>query len=233
MQRRHISRSTPAFVVCHNSQREIDKKMAAKREASVAGQLLVVALVVVAAPSSVPVARGEAKAACLSEYSKLCGKDEKKDAACATMVDKACGTEANSVAFIERLFAELATVGQKKRESNTQPTSGGQDALNGSVDKHGGCPGNKTVYAFSSHCAVDCDMACKDPACSDRCYIDCPYTAARFGYIMATPANKKAIGEDMDCFKRCAKEKDATNDKCLVSCKLISPALVSAPPHGA
>ncbi|XP_044452278.1 uncharacterized protein [Triticum aestivum] len=150
--------------------------MAAKREASVAGQLLVVALVVV------PVARGEAKAACLSEYSKLCGKDEKKDAACAT--------EANSVAFIERLFAELATVGQKKRESNTQPTSGGQDALNGSVDKHGGCPGNKTVYAFSSHCAVDCDMACKDPTCSDRCYIDCPYTAARFGYIMATPANK-------------------------------------------
>lgn len=109
--------------------------MAAKGEASVAEQLLVVALMVVASASSVPVARGDAKASpnCLGEYSKLCGKDEKKEAACATMVDKACGTEASSVAFIERLFAELATVGQKKRASNTQATSGGQDALNGSI----------------------------------------------------------------------------------------------------
>nr|BAK04465.1 predicted protein [Hordeum vulgare subsp. vulgare] len=206
--------------------------MAAKGEASIAGQLLAVALVVVAAASSsAPVAGGDAKAApaCLNEYSKLCGKDDKKDAACASMVDKACGTEASSVAFIERLFAELATVGQKKRESNTQATSGGQDALNGSIDKHGGCPGNKTVYTFSSQCAVDCDTACTDPTCSDRCYIDCPYIAARFGYIMATPANKKAIGEDMDCFKRCAKEKDATNDKCLVACKLLPSSLAPTP----
>ncbi|KAF7012934.1 unnamed protein product [Triticum aestivum] len=136
------------------------------------------------------------------------------------MVDKACGgteKEASSVAHIEHLFAELSSVGQKVLQFNMLSTSGGQDALKESVDKHGGCPGNKTVYLYSAQCSADCNEAC-----SNHCDMDCPYIAARFGYIMATPANKKAIDQDMECFKRCSKEKDATNDKCRVACKLAA-----------
>nr|BAK06927.1 predicted protein [Hordeum vulgare subsp. vulgare] len=195
--------------------------MAAKRKA---GSLLVVILVVAVATSCVPVAFGNEKAAptCLTEYSKLCGKGEKKDVACTAMVDKACGTEATSVTFIERLFTELAEVGEKKEEVFNIQTSGGQDALKESVDKHGGCPGNKTVKDYATQCGADCDKACMEPTCTDHCYLDCPYMAARFGYIMATPANKKAIEQDMDCFKRCSKEKDSSDNKCRDTCKLIS-----------
>nr|BAK04489.1 predicted protein [Hordeum vulgare subsp. vulgare] len=206
--------------------------MDAKRKAE---SLLVIALVVAAATSPVLVASGHEKATptCLTEYSKLCGKGEKKNATCTAMVDKACSTEATSVTFIERLFTELAEVGEKKEEVFNLETSGGQDALKESVDKHGGCPGDKTVKDYSTQCGADCDKACMDPTCTDHCYVDCPYMAARFGYIMATPANKKAIEQDMDCFKHCAKEKDSSDNKCRNTCKLISSTPTPAPAKSA
>ncbi|KAE8791070.1 hypothetical protein D1007_34511 [Hordeum vulgare] len=194
--------------------------MAAKQNASIVRPLLIATLLVAAVASSVPVARGEEKAppTCFSEYSKLCGKGEKKDAACTTMVEKACGTEASSVAKIEHLFVEFSSIGQKVSNFNGLTTSGGQDVLKESVDKHGGCPGNTTTYVYSAQCNRDCNEACSDGACSNHCYMDCPYMAARFCYIIATPANKKAIEEDMECFKQCSK--DGTNDKCRAACKL-------------
>ncbi|KAI5006290.1 hypothetical protein ZWY2020_033533 [Hordeum vulgare] len=87
--------------------------MDAKRKAE---SLLVITLVVAAATSPMLVSSGHEKATptCLTEYSKLCGKGEKKDVTCTTMVDKACSTEATSVTFIKHLFTELVEVGEKK-----------------------------------------------------------------------------------------------------------------------
>ncbi|XBJ06390.1 hypothetical protein VPH35_025021 [Triticum aestivum] len=171
-----------------------------RKEASVAGSFLAVTLVVVAT-SSMPVVRGDDKSACVGEYSKLCGKDP----ACTTMVETTCRDDADSVKASKGMFDELA-----------KPW--GHAALRAAVDEHGACPGNKTVGEFAGeHCIADLGAACKDPSCTDGAHIECDRTASTFCYIKATPADKNAIQQNLDCFKGCCEQK-STGEECRKVC---------------
>ncbi|XBH95381.1 hypothetical protein VPH35_085947 [Triticum aestivum] len=178
--------------------------MAAERKTSVVGSFLAVTLVVlvVVATSSMPVVRGDEKSACLGDYSKLCGKDP----ACTTMVETACCDDADSVKFIKGMFDELATVGGDNNDFASTAWPWGHAALRAAVDEHGACPGNKT-----------------DPSCTDDAHIECYRTASRFCYSKATPTDKKAIQQNLECFKSCCAKKN-NSEECRKVCILKIPA---------
>ncbi|XBI97330.1 hypothetical protein VPH35_017713 [Triticum aestivum] len=172
--------------------------------------LAVTLVVVVVAASSMPVVKGDDKSACVGEYSKLCGN---KDPACTTMVETTCHDDADSVKAIKGMFDELAKVGGDNYDYASTAMSWGHVALGHAVDEHGACPGNKTVGDFAGeHCIPDLDAACKDPSCSDGAYIECGGAASRFCYIKATPADKKAIQQNLKCFKECLAQKKKSED---------------------
>uniref|UniRef100_M8BSC7 Uncharacterized protein n=1 Tax=Aegilops tauschii TaxID=37682 RepID=M8BSC7_AEGTA len=189
-----------------------------RKEANAGGSSLAVTLVVVVvAASSMPVVKGDDKSACVGEYSKLCGK---KDPACTAMVETTCHDDADSVKAIKGMFDELAKVGGDDYGLASTARPWGHVALGDAVDEHGACPGNKTVSEFAGeHCIPDLDAACKDPSCSDGAYIECGSAASRFCYIKATPANKKAIQQNLDCFKSCCAQKKSEDcrNQCILN----------------
>ncbi|KAF7012819.1 unnamed protein product [Triticum aestivum] len=184
--------------------------------------MVAVVLVVVVATSSMPVARGEdlekddASTSCPGEYSKLCGKDP----TCIAMVETACRTDADSVESIKGMFAELAKVGGDSKGFAFTEWPWGHVALCAAVNEHGACPGNKTVEELAGeHCINDLSVTCLDPICHDGARVECYRTAARFCYIKATPADKKAIEEKLKCFKGCCAQKKK-GEECRKECIL-------------
>ncbi|KAF6998168.1 hypothetical protein CFC21_014311 [Triticum aestivum] len=184
--------------------------------------VMVAVVVVMVATSSMPVARGQdlekddASTSCPGEYSKLCGEDP----ACTAMVETACRTDADSVESIKGMFAELAKVGGDSKGFAFTEWPWGHVALCAAVNEHGACPGNKTVEKFADeHCINDLSVTCLDPICHDGARVECYRTASRFCYIKANPADKKAIQQNLDCFKSCCAEKKKS-EECRKECIL-------------
>ncbi|KAM3393725.1 hypothetical protein ACQJBY_014452 [Aegilops geniculata] len=182
-----------------------------------------VVVVVAVATSSMPMARGQdlekddASTSCPGDYSKLCGKDP----ACTAMVDTACRTEDDAVESIKGMFAELAKVGGDSKGFAFTEWPWGHVALCAAVNEHGACPGNKTVQEFAGeHCVNDLSVTCLDPICHDGARVECYRTASRFCYIKATPADKKAIEQNLGCFKSCCAEKKKKGEECRKECIL-------------
>uniref|UniRef100_M8BG82 Uncharacterized protein n=1 Tax=Aegilops tauschii TaxID=37682 RepID=M8BG82_AEGTA len=143
----------------------------------------------------------------------------------AKLAKTTCRTDADSVKSIKGMFAKLAKVSGDSKGFAFTEWPCGHVALCAAVNEHGACPGNKTVKEFpDEHCINDLSMTCLDPICHDGASIECYRTAARFCYIKATPANKKAIEENLKCFNDCCVQKKKSEECRNKECILKSPA---------